>query len=111
MDLELTGMGAYEIDLFNHNLSVDPEFRAGILAGDENAWSSVDLTADERAALETVDTAWLYAHGANTFLLHNLFRFGVGGVPIEHYVRGIKQHLTAAGPEAGPGARPAAGHG
>ena len=32
MDLELK-MGAYEIDLFNHNLSVDPEFRAGILAG------------------------------------------------------------------------------
>jgi Aromatic-ring-opening dioxygenase LigAB, LigA subunit len=87
-------MGAYEIDLFNHNLSVDPEFRAGILAGDEHAWSSVDLTPDERAALENVDVAWLYARGANDFLLHNLFRFGVGGVTIEHYVRGIKAHLT-----------------
>jgi hypothetical protein len=41
--------------------------------------------------------AWLYAHGANGFLLHNLFRFGVGGVTIEHYVRGIKQHLTSPG--------------
>ena len=41
----------------------------------------------------------LYAHGANDFLLHNLFRFGVGGVTIEHYVRGIKAHLTS--PEAG----------
>ena len=44
-----------------------------------------------------MDTAWLYAHGANTFLLHNLFRFGVGGVTIEHYVRGIKQHLSEPG--------------
>ena len=90
-------MGAYEIDLFNHNLSVDPRFRAGILAGDEQAWSSADLTADERTALENVDIAWLYAHGANDFLLHNLFRFGVGGVTIEHYVRGIKAHLTSPG--------------
>ena len=40
---------------------------------------------------------WLYAHGANDFLLHNLFRFGVGGVKIEDYVRGIKQHLTGHG--------------
>jgi hypothetical protein len=31
---------------------------------------------------------------AGVFLLHNLFRFGVGGVTIEHYVRGIKQHLA-----------------
>jgi hypothetical protein len=98
VDLELT-MGAYEIDLFNHNLSVDPEFRAGILDGDQRAWNSVDLTPDERTALENVDVAWLYAHGANDFLLHNLFRFGVGGVTIEHYVRGIKAHLTS--PEAG----------
>jgi hypothetical protein len=97
MDLELT-MGAYEIDLFNHRLSVDPDFRAGILAGDEQAWRSVPLTEQERAALESVDTAWLYAHGANDFLLHNLFRFGVGGVTIEHYVRGIKQHLGQSHP-------------
>jgi hypothetical protein len=90
-------MGKYEIDLFNHNLSVDPEFRAGILAGDENAWRSIPLTADERSALESVDIAWLYSRGANDFLLHNLFRFGVGGVRIEDYVRGIKQHLTADG--------------
>jgi hypothetical protein len=90
-------MGKYEIDLFNHNLSVDPEFRAGILASDEKAWRSVPLTADERSALESVDIAWLYAHGANDFLLHNLFRFGVGGVKIEDYVRGIKQHLTEPG--------------
>jgi hypothetical protein len=106
VDLELK-MGAYEIDLFNHNLSVDPEFRAGILAGDERAWSSIDLTADERAALEAPDIAWLYAHGANDFLLHNLFRFGVGGVTIEHYVRGIKAHL--AEPGTGTGTEP--GHG
>ena len=52
-------MGKYEIDLFNHNLSVDPEFRAGILASDEKAWRSVPLTADERSALESVDIAWL----------------------------------------------------
>jgi hypothetical protein len=90
-------MGAYEIDLFNHNLSVDPGFRAGILAGDEQAWSSIALSAPERTALENVDIAWLYAHGANDFLLHNLFRFGVGGVTIEHYVRGIKAHLTSPG--------------
>jgi hypothetical protein len=90
-------MGKYEIDLFNHNLSVDPAFRAGILAHDEKAWRSVPLTADERSALETVDIAWLYAHGANDFLLHNLFRFGVGDIKIEDYVRGIKQHLTEAG--------------
>jgi hypothetical protein len=90
-------MGAYEIDLFNHNLSVDPEFRAGILGGDEAAWRSVPLTADERSALESVDIAWLYAHGANDFLLHNLFRFGVGGIKIEDYVRGIKRHLTEPG--------------
>ena len=90
-------MGAYEIDLFNHNLSVDPEFRAGILADDDRAWSSITLTPDERTALETVDVAWLYAHGANDFLLHNLVRFGVGGVTIEHYVRGIKAHLTSPG--------------
>jgi len=90
-------MGAYEIDLFNHNLSVDPEFRAGILAHDEAAWRSVPLTADERSALESVDIAWLYAHGANDFLLHNLFRFGVGGIKIEDYVRGIKRHLTEPG--------------
>ena len=38
-------MGKYEIDLFNHNLSVDPEFQAGILAHDENAWQSIPLTA------------------------------------------------------------------
>jgi len=94
-------MGAYEIDLFNHNLSVDPEFRAGILAGDERAWSSIDLTPDERAAFENVDVAWLYAHGANDFLLHNLFRFGVGGVTIEHYVRGIKAHLAEPRPGHG----------
>jgi hypothetical protein len=62
-----------------------------------NPWSSVDLTAAERTALENVDIAWLYAHGANDFLLHNLFRFGVGGVTIEHYVRGIKAHLTSPG--------------
>ena len=90
-------MGAYEIDLFNHNLSVDPEFRAGILAGDRKAWESVPLSAGERTALESVDIAWLYAHGANSFLLHNLFRFGVGGVTIEDYVRGIKQHLPGQG--------------
>ena len=87
-------MAKYEIDLFNHNLSVDPEFRAGILVGDELAWQSVPLTADERSALESADIGWLYAHGANDFLLHNLFRFGVGGVRIEDYVRGIKQHLA-----------------
>ena len=87
-------MGSYEIDLFNHRLSVDPEFRAGILAGDERAWQSVPLTADERAALESGDIGWLYAHGANDFLLHNLFRFGVGGLAIEDYARGIKQHLA-----------------
>jgi hypothetical protein len=57
----------------------------------------VSLTPDERAALESVDVAWLYAQGANDFLLHNLFRFGVGGVKIEDYVRGIKQHLTGHG--------------
>jgi len=90
-------MGKYEIDLFNHNLSVDPEFRAGILAGDEKAWQSVPLTPQERSALESPDIAWLYAHGANDFLLHNLFRFGVGGIKIEDYVRGIKQHLTGPG--------------
>ena len=90
-------MGAYEIDLFNHNLSVDPAFRAGILNGHEEAWSSVDLTPDERTALENVDVAWLYAHGANDFLLHNLFRFGVGGVTIQDYVSGIKRHLTEPG--------------
>jgi Aromatic-ring-opening dioxygenase LigAB, LigA subunit len=89
-------MGSYEIDLFNHKLSVEPEFRAGILAGDEQAWQSVPLTPDERSALESVDVAWLYARGANDFLLHNLFRFGVGGVTIEDYVRGIKQHLRLA---------------
>ncbi len=90
-------MGKYEIDLFNHNLSVDPEFRAGILAGDEKAWQSVPLTPQERSALESPDIAWLYAQGANDFLLHNLFRFGVGGIKIEDYVRGIKQHLTGQG--------------
>jgi hypothetical protein len=90
-------MGAYEIDLFNHNLSVDPQFRAGILAGDEQAWESVPLTPGERAALETADIAWLYAHGANDFLLHNIFRFGVGGVTIQDYVRGIKSHLADRG--------------
>jgi len=90
-------MGTYEIDLFNHKLSVDPEFRAGILAHDESAWQSVPLTAEERSALESVDIAWLYAHGANDFLLHNLFRFGVGGVRIEDYVRGIRQHLSDPG--------------
>jgi hypothetical protein len=90
-------MGAYEIDLFNHNLSVDPEFRAGILTGDDRAWSSITLSAAERTALENVDVAWLYAHGANDFLLHNLFRFGVGGVTIQDYVRGIKRHLTEPG--------------
>jgi hypothetical protein len=43
------------------------------------------------------------------FLLHNLFRFGVGGVTIEHYVRGIKAHLAPrltpplTGPEPEPG--------
>jgi hypothetical protein len=96
VDVELN-MGKYETDLFNHNLSVDPEFRAGILAGDEKAWQSVPLTPQERSALESVDIAWLYAHGANDFLLHNLFRFGVGGIKIEDYVRGIKQHLTGQG--------------
>lgn len=65
----------------------------------EKAWSSIALTPDEPTALQNVDVAWLYAHGANDFLLHNLFRFGVGGVTIEHYVRGIKAHLTD--PEAG----------
>jgi hypothetical protein len=30
-------------------------------------------------------------------LWHNLFRFSVGGVKIEDYVRGIKQHLTGRG--------------
>jgi hypothetical protein len=90
-------MAKYEIDLFCHNLSVDPAFRAGILAHDEQAWQSIPLTADERSALESVDVAWLYAHGANDFLLHNLFRFGVGGIKIEDYVRGIKQHLTDHG--------------
>jgi hypothetical protein len=87
-------MSKYEIDLFNHNLSVDPEFRKGILANDETAWQSIPLTSQERSALESVDIAWLYAQGANDFLLHNLFRFGVGGVTIDDYVRGIKQHLT-----------------
>jgi hypothetical protein len=90
-------MGRYEIDLFNHNLSVDPEFRAGILAGDERAWESVPLTPQERSALESADIAWLYSRGANDFLLHNLFRFGVGGIKIEDYVRGIRQHLTGEG--------------
>lgn len=90
-------MGAYEIDLFNHNLSVDPEFRAGILAGDEQAWESVLLTAEERSALESADIAWLYAHGANDFLLHNILRFGVGGITIQDYVRGIKSHLADRG--------------
>ena len=98
-------MSSYEIDLFNHNLSVDPEFRAGILAGDEQAWQRAALTPEERTALEDADIAWLYAHGANDFLLHNLFRFGVGGVTIEAYVRGIKQHLRAPGPGS-PGSRP-----
>jgi hypothetical protein len=90
-------MGAYEIDLFNHKLSVDPEFRAGILSGDEQAWGSVPLTADERSALESADIAWLYSRGANDFLLHNIFRFGVGGVTIDAYVRGIKSHLADRG--------------
>jgi hypothetical protein len=90
-------MGAYEVDLFNHKLSVDPDFRAGILAGDEQAWGSVLLTADERSALESADIAWLYARGANDFLLHNIFRFGVGSVTIEAYVRGIKSHLADRG--------------
>ena len=90
-------MGKYEIDLFNHNLSVDPEFRAGILADDEGAWRSIPLTAEERSALESVDIAWLYAHGANDFLLHNLFRFGVGGIKIDDYVRGIREHLADDG--------------
>ena len=91
-------MGAYEIDLFNHNLSVDPDFRAGILAGEEQAWRQVALTEAERSALRGADVAWLYAHGANDFLLHNLFRFGVGGVTIEAYVRGIRQHLGPVRP-------------
>lgn len=90
-------MSAYEIDLFTHCLSVDPEFRAGILAGDEKSWQAVPLTAEERAALESVDIGWLYEHGANDFLLHNLFRFGVGGITIEDYVRGIKRHRPGAG--------------
>jgi hypothetical protein len=67
------------------------------LAHDEKAWQFIPLTAEERSALESVDTAWLYAHGANDFLLHNLFRFGVGGIKIEDHVRGIKRHLTDDG--------------
>ena len=86
-------MGKYQLDLFNHRLSVDPEFRSGILAGAETAWSAIPLTPDERRALETADIAWLHAAGANDFLLHNLFRFKVGGVTIESYVRGIKTPL------------------
>ncbi len=89
-------MGAYEIDLFNHLLSVDPEFREGILAGDDAAWDAVRLTPQERAALERADIAWLFAHGANDFLLHNLFRFKIGGVTIESYVQGIKHHLRTS---------------
>ena len=54
-------MGKYQLDLFNHRLSVDPEFRSGILAGAETAWSAIPLTPDERRALETADIAWLHA--------------------------------------------------
>jgi hypothetical protein len=92
-------MGAYEIDLFNHRISVDPEFREGILAGDEKAWNAIAFTRQERSALESADIAWLYAHGANDFLLHNIFRFKISGVTIESYVQGIKHHLRAEEPD------------
>jgi hypothetical protein len=88
-------MGAYEIDLFNHRISVDPEFRNGILAGGETAWRAIALTPQERTALEHADIAWLYARGANDFLLHNIFRFKVGGVTIQSYVQGIRQRNSA----------------
>lgn len=83
-------MGTHEIDLFTHSLSVDPAFRAGILADDPDVWASIPLAPDEQDALRRADIGWLYQHGANDFLLHNMFRFGVGGITIEQYVEGIK---------------------
>jgi hypothetical protein len=83
-------MGAYELDLFTHSLSVDPGFRAGILAGDDGAWSRISLTADERDALGRADIGWLYEHGANGFLLHNIFRFRVANITVEQYVTSIR---------------------
>ena len=91
-------MSAYELNLFLHRLSVEPAFREGIRADDDAAWASIDLDADERAAFAAADIAWLYDHGANDFLLHNMFRFGIGGIDIDSYVRGIRAHL--AGSEA-----------
>jgi len=86
-------MGAYELDLFLHRLSVEPAFRSGIAADDEATWASAKLAPDERRAFAGADIAWLYAHGANDFLLHNMFRFGVGGIEIDAYVAGIRAHL------------------
>ena len=72
---------------------MEPAFRRGILADDDTAWASTALAPDERRAFAHADVAWLYAHGANDFLLHNMFRFGVGGIEIDAYVAGVRAHL------------------
>ena len=89
-------MSAYDLNLFLHRLSVDPQFRSGIAADDEATWASAKLSANERRACSNADIAWMYAHGANDFLLHNMFRFGIGGIDIDAYVAGIRAHLRDA---------------
>lgn len=84
-------MTAYDVDLFLHRLSVEPDFRQ--LARDDFARACADagLEAAERRAIEEGDVRALYERGATAFLLHHLLRFEICGLTLPLFVRSIKQ--------------------
>ena len=84
-------MGAYEVDAFCRRLSVDPRFRAGILADQPRSWAGSGLSPAEERAIQSGDVAWLHDQGANDFLLHHLARFGVAGLTVADYARSMRQ--------------------
>lgn len=84
-------MGAYEVSAFCRRISVDPVFRARILADEPAGWAEADLGAAEERAIREGNVAWLHEQGANDFLLHHLARFGVAGLTVAQYADNMRQ--------------------
>ncbi len=83
-------MGPYQLCKALHHIYIDRAATLAFRAGDFSVLDGFDLTAEERAALESKDLVTLYRLGAHPLLL---FHLSAVLNPRETYVREIVPRL------------------
>jgi hypothetical protein len=90
-------MTVYAVNKLCRRIVHEPELRAALRADPEPALAGADpaLSDDEIRALLDGDVGTLSRQGANSFLLHQLGRWGLFGLDLPRYAERIRTAYAA----------------